>query len=202
MELAKLEVAKREAVGSNAVRALRDKGRIPGVVYGHKQAAVAVSADRVALVSALSHHAQFVELNVDGSIETAVIRDVQYDTWGTNILHVDFVRVDPDEEIEVQLAIEFFGQPVGLKDGGILEKHVTEVRIRCAPRDIPEFVKVSVKDLSLHQSVLAKHLPLPEGARLVDDPEKALCSLVSARPVEEAAASSAEPEVVGQKKAE
>ena len=203
MELTKLEVAKRDATGTNAVRALRKQGRVPGVLYGHKEAVISFSTDERALEDILDQHAQFVEVDLDGSAETAIIRDVQYDTWGQKVLHVDFVRVDANEAIEVPVGISYFGIPKGVNEGGVLNQQMNEVHIRCVPRLIPAQIEINVKSLGVGDMIYAKDIPIPEGAELMDDPERVCCAVESQKvdvdEVAEAEDGEAEPEVIGEK---
>ena len=203
-QVTKLSAAKRDASGSRAAGVMRRGGRIPVVLYGHKQDAVALSIDAHDFGAALDNNAQFVELETDGAPETAVIREVQYDTYGQNVLHVDFVRVDIDEPIVVPVAVELRGHPKGLSEGGVLERQMTDVKVRCSPRNMPERIEINIAELGLHDAVLLKDLPLPEGAEIVDDPEKPVCTVVAGRHEEEEAEPAVEaaegPEVIGEKK--
>lgn len=185
MEVTKLEVSRRATTGSNASNQLRKSGKIPGVLYGHKQEAVAVEADATALSAVLDAHAQYMELNLDGAVEAAIVREVQYDPFGQHILHVDFVRVSADEQIEVPVAIEIVGLAKGVQDGGILEQHLMDVTIRCRPGAIPEKIVVNVAGLGLSESIQIKDLKLPDGAIAVDDPDKGVVGVVTGAKEEE-----------------
>ena len=114
MEVTKLKVTRREALGSNSMRHLRAAGQVPAVLYGHKQDPVALQASAHELAEVLGTHAQFMELDIEGATETAIIREIQYDAFGHEVLHLDFVRVSMDEQVEVPVAIELVGHAKGV----------------------------------------------------------------------------------------
>ncbi len=205
VEVTKLELAPRAAVGRNAVRALRKAGSIPVVLYGHGQEALALVAAGRALRDVLSRKARFLELSIEGKTETALIREVQYDPFGLEVLHLDLMRVDIDEAINVTVPVETRGRPKGLAEGGVLQLLLADVEIRIAPRHIPEAIVVNISGLELNQSIYVRDLELPPSAKLLEDPDKIVCTVAVQRGIEEAAPApapeqAAEPEVVGQKK--
>ena len=134
--------------------------------------------------------------------EKALIRDLQWDTFGTHVLHVDFARVSEHERIEVKVAVELRGQAVGVKDGGVVEHFVHEVEIECEALSIPARLELNINDLKVGDSITAAELPLPSGVTLISDPDAVLVHCVEARDEAEAAApaaGAAEPEVIGRK---
>ncbi|MBI4878505.1 MAG: 50S ribosomal protein L25 [Planctomycetes bacterium] len=205
VEVTKLELARREAVGTNAVRGLRKAGSVPVVLYGHGREALALAAAGRALQDVIARGARFLELSIEGQTETALIREVQYDAFGLEVLHIDLMRVDIDEAINVSVPVEMRGRPKGLAEGGALQKLLTDVEIRIAPRHIPEAIVVNISGLEVNQSIYVRDLELPPSAKLLEDPDKIVCTVAVPRGLEEAAPApapeqAAEPEVVGQKK--
>lgn len=200
----RLATKTRTALGRNAVKHLRKEGHVPSVIYGHKEAPVSISVEERRLQDALKHHVHFLELDLDGTIETALLQDLQYDAFGQHILHADFLRVDIDEPVDVSIGVELRGHPKGASEGGILQRFLNEIRVRCAPRIIPDLVEVDVSGLGVHEQYLLKDVKLPDGVKLVDDPDKALCAVVTQKieVVAVAAEAPAAPEVIGEKKGE
>jgi large subunit ribosomal protein L25 len=195
----RLSTEKRAAIGKNAVKQLRKKGLVPGVIYGHGQAPAAIAVAEKALSDALKHHAHFMELDCEGKIETALLQDLQYDVFGQHVVHADFLRVDIDEPVDVVIGVEFVGHPKGASAGGILQRIMDEIKVRCAPRVIPDVITVDVSALDVHQQLLMKDLKLPEGVKLMEDADKAICAIVTQKVVEAAPAAAAEgavPEVI------
>jgi large subunit ribosomal protein L25 len=196
-----LNVTLRDGRGTRVARKLRAAGRIPAVLYGHGEATVSLSVPADALETAIRHGTHLVDLQ--GAVtQSALIRDVQWDTFGVEVLHIDFARVDAGELVTVTLQIELRGTAPGVREGGIINHARHQVEIECPVSSLVDKIVVNVNALQLGQAVLAKELSLPEGARLLDDGEEVIVQCVLAAPVaeEEAApAEAAEPEVIGRK---
>src|SRR6185295_12922708 len=103
--------------------------------------------------------------------EKALIRELQFDTYGTHLLHIDFARVSEHERIEVKVSVELKGQAVGAKDGGIIEHFVHEVEIECEALAIPDKLILNISELKIGDSVSAGEVPLPAGVKLISDAE-------------------------------
>ena len=181
-------------------RRLRQGGQIPAVLYGHGEAShsLSITADEIAAV--LRHGGRVVELR--GALnEKAFIRDMQWDTYGNEVLHVDFTRVSEHERIEVTVSIELRGQAPGIKEGGIVEQVAHEIDIECEALSIPEKIEVSLNELKVGDTITAADLQLPGGAKLMSDGDAVIVHCVEAREEadEAAEAAVAEPEVIGRK---
>lgn len=201
--MAVLKVSKREGLGTRQCRTLRKAGLIPGIIYGHKRPPEAVSLSHHDIEVALLHGERVLEVDVEGAEQNVMVKDVQYDTFGQQILHVDLARVSLDERVTVTVPIVLRGTPAGLEDGGVLQQAAAELSLECTVRSIPDEIRASVVDLKIGDSLLMKDLALPEGAVLQGDPESMVCNVtVVAEEVEEAApeeeAVTAEPKVIGE----
>ena len=196
-----LKVETRTTRGKRHAQRQRAAGRVPAVLYGHGQDVIGLSVDSAALGAAIRHGARLVELS--GALtESALVRAVQWDTFGTEVLHVDFTRVSADERIEVTLPVDLKGTAPGLKQGGVVQHLVHEVEIECPAGAIPEKLLLSVNQLELGHSLLASAIELPPGAKLIssDDVVIVLCELPQELEEQEAgAAGAAEPELIGRK---
>jgi large subunit ribosomal protein L25 len=200
--LLKAEV--REHTGSKAVRKVRQQGRIPAIAYGHKQAPVAISLDEHDFVEGLHHGHRIMDVQVGRKKEKMIVKEVQYDYLGRNIIHVDLMRVDMSETIKVAVPIELKGNAAGTHEGGIIEEHVDRLEIEAKVTDIPETIIVSVKDVHVGDALHAGQIELPAGVKLAGSPETLLvtCHLVAAaktaEEVEEETPTA--PEVIGEVK--
>jgi large subunit ribosomal protein L25 len=194
----------REHTGSKAVRKIREQGRIPAIVYGHKQEAVAVSLDEHNFVEGLHHGHRLMDIQIDKKKEKIIVKDLQYDHLGKNIIHADLMRVDIKEMIKVTVPIELKGTAQGTHEGGIVEEHADRLEIECKATDIPEAIVVSVKDVGVGDAIHASEIPLPEGIKLVSPPETLIvtCHLVAAAKTTEQVEEEmpAAPEVIGEAK--
>jgi large subunit ribosomal protein L25 len=200
-----LTVELREIQGKLNNRRLRRSGTVPAVLYGHGLENVKLSVSEEALGLALRHGSRLVNL-VGGVNESAFIRDLQWNTWGTQVLHVDFTRISADEEVEVTLTIELRGEAPGVRSGGVVEHLIHQVEIACPAGSIPEKLKVNINHLNLDDTITLAQLEIPQGARLLTDDLEAVmvqCVIPAEMPEEEAGtAGEGEPEVIGAKKEE
>jgi large subunit ribosomal protein L25 len=199
-----LEAQIRDETGSKAAAAVRKQGRIPAVVYGHQQQPVAISLDAHDFVEGLHHGIRLVDVTIDGKIEKAIVKELQYDHLGRDVIHADLMRVDVTEQIEVTVPVEFKGVPKGAQEGGVLTAHIDRIEVQCLAVNIPESIMVSVKELDVGESIHAGEIQLPEGVTLVTAPEVlvASCQIVAEIKTTEQVEAEipAAPEVIGEKK--
>ena len=200
--LLKAEV--REQLGSKKAAELRRRGRIPAIVYGHKKEPVAISLDAHNLVEGLHHGHRVVDVQFGKKPQKMIVKDLQYDHLGKDIIHVDLMRVDITEMVKVDVPIELKGDASGTRQGGIVEEHTDHLEVECKVTDIPDAIVVSVKQLEVGDSLYARDIELSDGLKLISSPETLIvsCSLVAAakstEEIEEEAP--AAPEVIGEAK--
>jgi large subunit ribosomal protein L25 len=201
-EAEKLKVTKREARGTKACRRLREEGQIPAVIYGHGQDPLAVQMSAEEFERALRHHSRMFDLRLGRKKESVLLRDIQHDSLGDQVIHADFVRVAMDEAIQIEVPVTLKGKPK--VEHAVLQQTLASLEIECLPSDIPEEILAPVGHLEMSQSVSVADLDLPEGVTPVTDPETVVATLTPATleeelPEEAAAAVEAveEPEVIG-----
>jgi large subunit ribosomal protein L25 len=165
--------AKREGQGTSASRRLRRASKVPGIVYGEGKDAQAIEMDHNALWHQLKHeaaHSSVLTLNIDGSKEPVLLRDMQFHPYKPQIMHVDFNRVSADHKIHIKVPLHFVNADIcpGVKLGGGLVSHVmTEVDVSCLPGQLPEYIEVDLAALVAGSSIHLSHLKLPAGVELV-----------------------------------
>jgi large subunit ribosomal protein L25 len=192
----------RDGLGSRKVKRLRDQGLIPGVVYGHKEAVVPVTLPKKELSTHLGRGAHVFDLTLSGKTEKVLVKDVQYDHLGLEILHIDFARVSLDERVEVTVPLELKGTPKGEDEGGVLQQMVAVIEIECLVTDIPDRITHNVSEMAVDDSLHISDLSLPPGAKAMQDPDLIVAMVkVIEEEVTAAApeAETAEPEVIGRK---
>ncbi len=206
-----LEVSRREQTGKEVAKKLRRDGKVPAVVYGGHKESVAITVDRKAvseLIQKSEHGIRSVFLlKMVGTDQQrhAMIKEVTIDPISRKMKHIDFVRVVMDELLKVTVPVHIVGTAIGVKEGGLLDWQVREVHIETLPTSIPDAIDVDVTALGSHDYYRIKDLKLPEGARILDDPERVVVGVTHARAeVSEAAAEGAvvEPEVAKKGKPE
>jgi large subunit ribosomal protein L25 len=186
-----VQVEARTDTGKNACRRIRAAGKIPGNVYGMDLSpfAVAVDAKRVEEVLSLStgRNTIFALSMADAKDSRDVmLREMQRDPVTERLVHVDFLRIDPDKRMSVMVPIRLVGLAEGVKnEAGILDFVQRTVEVSCLPSDIPEQFEFDVSELHLNQNVAAKELEVGEGVEILEDPETILAVCVPTRVVEE-----------------
>ena len=196
-----LKVEARPGLGSRANKRLRDQGKIPAVIYGHKEAVVPVTVTKKELATHLAHGAHVFDLSLDGRSETVLVKDAQYDHLGIELLHVDFARVSVDERVEVTVPLELKGTPKGEDEGGILQQTVSDIEIECVVTDIPDRIVHNVSEMKVDDVLHIKDIKLPPGAKALQDEDLvvAMVKVVSEEETTPAEGDTAEPEVIGRK---
>ena len=173
----------------------------------HKQTPVSIAVNARDFVSGLHHgHRLFsVDLRQQGN---PLVKDVQYDYLGKEVIHADLIRVDLSERVTVQVPLDFRGVAKGTTMGGILEETLTQIEIECGVTEIPELIGVIIRDLGLNEGLYAKDIVLPAGMVLKTDPDAlvAICheskaaASVEGEGEEGAEAAATEPEVITERK--
>ena len=197
-----LKAEVRDGTGSKHSSKVRSTGRIPAVVYGHKETPAAISLDAHDFVEALHHGHRLMDVQIGKKKETTLVKDLQYDHLGRNIIHVDLIRVDVTETVKVRVPIELKGTAKGTHEGGIIEEHVDRLEVECKVTEIPEKITVFVKDVGVGDALHAGDVELPEGVKLVSSPDTIIvtCHLVAAAKTTEQAEEEMPiaPEVIGE----
>jgi large subunit ribosomal protein L25 len=203
-EALKLKAQPRTGLGTAVARRLRKAGQIPAVVYGHKEATVSLTINHDEVFKAIRLGTRLVDLDVDSKLEKALIRDVQWDYLGKDILHVDFARVSADEKLHLEVRVEIRGIAPGIAQGGNLVQPLHSLHVECLATNIPESIRVSVAELKLNEAIHVKEIKLPEGVTVSNDPDAIVVQVSLAKVEAEAAAvpgaeGAAEPEIIGKK---
>ena len=169
----KLDAVLRTDSGKGASRRLRRTGKVPAIVYGGTGEPVSVSLAENQLVRNLQEeqfYSSIIDLNIDGSTEKVILRDLQRHPARPIVLHADLVRINAKEKISVVVQLHFVNEEAcyGVKqDGGKVTKAMMNLEVNCLPGNIPEFVEVDVEALKLGESIHISDLSLPEGVESV-----------------------------------
>ncbi len=165
---------------------------------------MSISLDAHDFVEGLHHGHRVVDVQIGKKKETMVVKDMQYDYLGKNIIHADLMRVSAGEMVRVAVHVELKGIAKGVAEGGIVEEHIDHLEIECKVTDIPETIVILMKDVGVGDAIHASDIKLPDGLKLVSDPGMLLvtCHLVAAaKSTEELELEvPATPEVIGKEK--
>ena len=170
-EAVKLTAQPRTGSGSRAADKLRKKGLVPGIVYGHKEANVSVAVRADELDRAIRvQHARVLDLQMDGKGETVLIRDLQWDYLGKEMLHVDFARVSATDRVKVTVPVELRSTPKTM-GGGVLDQPFHHLHVECSPLSIPDAIRIDVTNLTLGNPIHVRDIQFPEGVTPLEPPE-------------------------------
>jgi large subunit ribosomal protein L25 len=200
-----LNVKRREKLGGGNNRRLRRTGQVPAVLYGHGEASIPLAVDSTAIMNVIRHGHKLVRLQGDAS-EGAFIKSVQWDVYGKGLIHIDLLRVSDTEKVRTTVTVELKGTAVGLSEGGIIEFVLHELEIECPAAAVPDKLIVNVTNLHLDQAIHAREVPIPEGARVLDDAELVVVHCIAPHIVEDVTAAPAvepgavEPELIRKEK--
>lgn len=205
-----INATKREAQGSSASRRLRRAGRVPGILYGGGSAPQMIELDHNELFQALrkeAFHSSIINLVIGDTKEMCLLRDVQMHPVKRQIRHVDFQRIDATHKIHQKVPLHFINAEIapGVKlDGGMVQHVMTELDVKCLPKDLPEFIEVDLKDLQGGQSLHVSQLTLPAGVEAVHhgegDPVVVTIVVRGAGAASEEEAAPAETQIITEKK--
>jgi large subunit ribosomal protein L25 len=209
-----VDVKSRETLGKNPSRRLRHEGLIPAIVYGAKKDAVPVVVDPKKILEILHSESGVNTIFQLGLADTearrhVMIKEYQVDPVRGNLIHADFVRIQMDEVIEVDVPVQATGEAAGVKlDGGILDHVTRQVRVSCLPGDIPEHIVIDVTPLKIGDALRVSDLPKSDKYRILSEADVTLVVVtppakeeVAAPAAEAAPAAPAEPEVIKKGKA-
>ena len=204
METQQLQVKIKKDTGSLKARKNRKSGLIPAILYGHKQKSMMFLLDEKEFSTALNTEAKMVNLKWDGSEEIALIKDVQFDTFGRKILHVDFVRIALTEKVTTHVPVVLYGTSQGVKEGGILDHALKEVEIECLPTEIPKNIRINISELAIGNTIHISDLELPANAKVLGNPDAIVVSVHFATEEKETPEEeiSSEPEIISGRKPE
>jgi large subunit ribosomal protein L25 len=183
--------------------ALRDQGRLPGIIYNTK-VNILVSVESRAFDKAFRTQgiSSIIDLEVDGKTHPVLVKSVQMDKRRRVPIHVDFYEVTAGQPVHVHVPLEFTGTPVGVREGGLADYQRREVHLSILPRLIPHSIEVDVSDLAIGSSLHIRDLAqrFPAEATILDDQDLTVVAVVAPRVTEDAeevADEAEEPEVIG-----
>jgi large subunit ribosomal protein L25 len=183
--------------GSRPAGRLRREGRLPGVVYGLGEDSVSVTVNAHQLGTILSSKSganTLITLQIDGSDQLALARQVQRDAVKGTLVHVDFVRVRADQTIQAEVRIDLQGDAEGLSQGGMLEQMMHTLTVEGKPGQLPNEIVHDVTALEIGDQLHVKDLAIPAGIAVVNDPEDLIATISLPRGLEEEEAAAEEGE--------
>ncbi len=165
---------KRAEQGTGASRRLRREGRLPGIIYGGGEEALPITMDHNELYHLMRKevfHSSVLTVELGGKKENVILRDAQWHPYKPQVLHIDFLRINPKEKLHIKVPLHFINGdacPAVKAIGGIISHVINEVEVTCLPKDLPEYIEVDLGKLEAgHTALHLSSLQLPKGVEVV-----------------------------------
>lgn len=188
MEEIVLKASQRTVIGKQ-VKAIRREGKLPAVIYGHHINPVSIVMDLRETSKSLMGLAPsaLVTVDVDGTLHKALVREKQRNKLTGTLLHIDFLAVSMTEKLRSQVYIEITGVAPAIKDfDGVLVSGTDEVEVECLPQDLPERIMADISGLAkIGDGIYVRDLVVPEGVKILDEPETMVALITAQAAVEE-----------------
>ena len=169
-----LSARNRDMLGKGEVRRMRRlNGEVPAVIYGGKIDPQSISLVHKDVMKALeneSFYAHIINLKIDGKSEEVVIKDIQRHPAKATVLHMDFLRINKSTYLNIKIPLHFANENtcVGVrKQGGTISRTMSELEVKCLPKDIPEYIEVDVLNLAIGETLHISSINLPRGVESV-----------------------------------
>lgn len=177
--------SQRENVGKRDAKELRYAGKVPAVLYGGKeQFHFAIDApDLRDLV--YTPEVNFVELNIDGKKTNAILKDIQFHPLTEKIVHIDFLQLFDDKALTIEIPVKLVGTSPGVKEGGKLVQKLRKLKVNALPKNMPQFVEVSLEPLEVGKSVRVSDLQA-KGYTITNVAEDTVVSVIMSRALKQA----------------
>ena len=167
-----IKATARKVEGKGASRRLRHASSIPAIVYGGKGEPMPIQLDQEKIWVASQNewfYASILSLDIDGKVESVLLRDMQRHPFKQIIMHMDFQRVSANQPIKVAVPLHFINEdtsPAGKASDVVVTHELNEVQITCLPKDLPEFIEVDLAELKLGEMVHLSEVKLPKGVEI------------------------------------
>lgn len=167
-----IKAQSRNDEGKGASRRLRRAAMVPAVVYGAGQPPQSIQIEHNTILLAAKHEwffSSILDLNVDGKMQKVLVRDWQKHPFKQQMLHMDFLRINENEAVRVNLPLHFLNQessPAGKTSGVVISHNLTEVEVSCLPKNLPEFIELDLAGLKPGDIIHLSQLKLPAGVEI------------------------------------
>lgn len=202
----KLNAKLREDLTRSNTKQLRIDGFVPSVVYGKEKDPISVSVNSIELQKTVRDEGRNAIMTLDvenGEAVDVMLHEYQVDPIKNHVTHADFYIVDLTQEMDVEVSINLIGEPVGAREGGVLQQPLYELLVRAKPADIPEVINVDISDLDIGDAISVADLDKAEGYEIIEDEDSTVVTITAPQEEEELEPADedelAEPELVGQK---
>jgi large subunit ribosomal protein L25 len=174
----------REEISKKACKGLRAQGKIPAIVYGITAESIPISVNQGDIKSIMKSEKKENSilriLQSNKAKYDAMIKEIQYDYLSDHIIHIDFIRIDLNKLVEVEVPMVLFGEAIGVKtEDGLLEFINREVHVRCLPTKIPKEIRIDVSSLHIGQSIKVETLPKTDDYQIISPANTVICAVAA-----------------------
>lgn len=198
----KLLVEPRTSEGTRACRALRRAGIVPGNIYGHAAEPTIVQVSHSVIHGLVYSGNKVVDVDLNGEISKAVVREIHWDALGNQVVHFDLMRVDPNERVTVHVPVELKGTAAGAVAGGIIDHQLHSITLDVLAYQIPDSIPVRIGGLEIGGVIHVRDLAVPDSAHVQHAADAIVVQIVQAKTGDDPTTpgmGAAEPEVIGKK---
>jgi len=177
----------RSEIGSKSSRRIRDKGQIPGVVYGQHRAPKTLEVDRTELDNIIRKYGSnaMLDLHLGTNAATVMLKDVQRNPVTKEIIHVDFQEISQNELVHTMVPIKLVGRGRVESSESVVQQQLREIHIECLPNDIPTNIEVDVSLLSPGHPLRIADVEFGQELSVINDPQEIIAALAKAQRAEE-----------------
>jgi len=166
------DAVSRANAGTSGAKGIRRNGNIPAVIYGGSSEPELIELNHNEVAKKLANEAVYshiLQLNVGGKVQNAILKDMQRHPAKDTVIHMDFLRINMNEEIKVHVPLHFINEAtsVGVKEGGVVTHSMVEVEVICLPANLPEFIEVDLAETEIGGSVHLADIAVPEGVAIL-----------------------------------
>lgn len=182
MDQKSLSADLRKEMRKGAARRLRKTGRIPAIMYGHAGVApVSVDGREFGAKFKRITENTIISLTFDGASHDVLVKDFQEDVLTGDITHIDFYEIESDKALRTNVPLHLLGNPVGVREGGLLEQRLHEIEVECLPKDIPSQFEVDVAAMQIGDTIHVADIPPVEGVRVLNTPDQVVVAVSHAK---------------------
>ncbi|MCU9615287.1 50S ribosomal protein L25/general stress protein Ctc [Caldibacillus lycopersici] len=184
---AMIQAKERTNFQRSVLNALRESGQIPAVVYGKNISSTPIVVQKSDFLKEIREVGRngVLSVNLDGSKQKVVVRNYQDDPLTKEILHIDFLAVDANTEINTNVRINLTGEAEGVKDGGVLQQPMFELAITAKPDQIPEAIEVDVTNLKVGETVTVGEISSKYQFQIHHEADEVIASILPPKQEEE-----------------
>ncbi len=190
MKSFELSGTKREGLTKQDTKKLRDAGMVPCVIYGG-ETNIHFSAPILSFRSLVyTPDVYTVKISVDGKTHNAIMQEIQFHPISDKLLHIDFIEINEDKKVVIDVPVKLSGTSEGQRQGGKLLNKVRKLKIKSLPSNLPDAVTIDITPLTIGQSVRVSDLKL-EGVEFLDSASNIIVGIRTTRNVVETPAEAA-----------